>query len=289
MIGLGKKYLTAAGFGRYRITAASLGNLDLLGTLSWLKAATKQAILGAFGDDGWAVIKATNAYLNGIAASDRDKATALAGWLNTYAIEDAHIVYSLVPTLGVTRWIKSNGTSTYIKTGLYPSTNMEVEGDIIYRNNTQSDLYLLSAFEQGNYGAALLGQYQMKYILTFGEYKNAGSIVVGQAVHIKAGWADISGYIYIDGTQILNATYTYHRVNNLEMYLFAQNYRGTAVQQYTQADIATLKIKQGGQLVREMYPFIRNGVNGMIDVLDGTFYANAGSGSFTISETPSTP
>ncbi|MBQ2190637.1 MAG: hypothetical protein II452_07195 [Paludibacteraceae bacterium] len=37
-------------------------------------------------------------------------------------------------------------------------------------------------------------------------------------------------------------------------------------------------------------PFIRkiNGVDtcGMIDVLSGTFYQNAGSGSFTISETP---
>ena len=45
-----------------------------------------------------------------------------------------------------------------------------------------------------------------------------------------------------------------------------------------------------GELVREMYPFIRkiNGVDtcGMIDVLSGTFYQNAGSGSFTISETP---
>ena len=81
MIGLGAQYLTAAGFGRYRITAASLGNLDLL-VRNWLLPATKQAILGAFGDDGVAVIKATNAYLNGIAASDRDKATALAGFIN---------------------------------------------------------------------------------------------------------------------------------------------------------------------------------------------------------------
>ena len=41
---------------------------------------------------------------------------------------------------------------------------------------------------------------------------------------------------------------------------------------------------------QKMYPFIRkiNGVDtcGMIDVLSGTFYQNAGSGSFTISETP---
>lgn len=43
MIGLGSQYLTAAGFGRYRITAASLGNLDLLGTFQspYSKAATE--------------------------------------------------------------------------------------------------------------------------------------------------------------------------------------------------------------------------------------------------------
>ena len=107
MIGLGSQYLTAAGFGRYRITAASLGNLDLLGTLSWLKAATQQAILGAFGDDGWAVINATNAYLNGIAASDRDKATALAGFIN----EDPMMVCSLGLSGVQWRWLKSDGTA----------------------------------------------------------------------------------------------------------------------------------------------------------------------------------
>lgn len=99
MIGLGSQYLTAAGFGRYRITAASLGNLDLLGTLSWLKAATVQAILGAFGDDGKAVINATNAYLNGIAASDRDKATALAGFINDTPALAAYVCGWLEPDL----------------------------------------------------------------------------------------------------------------------------------------------------------------------------------------------
>lgn len=109
MIGLGSQYLTAAGFGRYRITAASLGNLDLL-RAGWLTYATVQAILGAFWDDGWAVINATNAYLNGIAASDRDKATALAGFIN----EDPMMVCSLgLEPQGVTmpiRWLEKIGT-----------------------------------------------------------------------------------------------------------------------------------------------------------------------------------
>jgi hypothetical protein len=90
MIGKGAQYLTAAGFGRYRITAASLGSLVMLGKF-WLTAATKQAIMAAFGVDGTAVIAATNEYLNGIAASDKAKATALAGFIN----EDPMMVCSL--------------------------------------------------------------------------------------------------------------------------------------------------------------------------------------------------
>jgi hypothetical protein len=93
MIGKGAQYLTAAGFGRYRITAASLGSLVMLGKF-WLTAATKQAIMAAFGVDGTAVIAATNDYLNGIAASDKAKATALAGFIN----EDPMMVCSIVDT-----------------------------------------------------------------------------------------------------------------------------------------------------------------------------------------------
>ena len=128
MIGLGSQYLTAAGFGRYRITAASLGNLDLLGTLVWLKPATKQAILGAFGDDGVAVINATNAYLNGIAASDRDKATALAVFIN----EDPMMVCSLgLEPQGVTmpiRVVRVDGTA-------YAITDIVADQDTFFSFN----------------------------------------------------------------------------------------------------------------------------------------------------------
>ena len=51
---------------------------------SWLNGATMQAILGAFGVlDGKAVINATNAYLNQLAATDPTKASALADLLNS--------------------------------------------------------------------------------------------------------------------------------------------------------------------------------------------------------------
>ena len=62
---------------------------------NWLMPATKQAIMVAFGaTDGAAVINATNAYLNALAAqgaAGKSKATALAGFIN----EDPMMVCSL--------------------------------------------------------------------------------------------------------------------------------------------------------------------------------------------------
>lgn len=58
----------------------------------WLTDATTTAILAAFGqDDGYAVLGATNAYLNALAATDKTKASALAGFIN----EDPMLVCSL--------------------------------------------------------------------------------------------------------------------------------------------------------------------------------------------------
>ena len=116
MISKGTQYLSAAGFGNIRVTAASMGKALVF--WDWLLYATKQAILGAFGArDGAAVIKATNAYLNALAATDRTKATALAGVIN----EDPMMVCSLglEPELTVLsgmplRGLGANGTS-YVK------------------------------------------------------------------------------------------------------------------------------------------------------------------------------
>lgn len=87
----------------------------------WLTGTTLQAILGAFGQrDGWAVINATNAYLNQLAASDRDKATALAGFIN----KDPMMVCSLgLEVEGVTmpiRWLVGDG-NCWIDSGVKPT------------------------------------------------------------------------------------------------------------------------------------------------------------------------
>lgn len=91
----------------------------------WLTDATTTAILAAFGVvDGKAVIKATNAYLNALAATDTTKASALAGFIN----EDPMLVCSLgLQPQGVDmpiRTLVGNGTS-YLKSGFTPRSGVE--------------------------------------------------------------------------------------------------------------------------------------------------------------------
>ena len=75
------------GGGAVRLTNIIRGAQVVFGGLypkvAWLEKATRAAILAAFGqDDGYAVLGATNAYLNALAATDPTKASALAGFIN---------------------------------------------------------------------------------------------------------------------------------------------------------------------------------------------------------------
>lgn len=102
----------------------------------WLTVAAQKAIRGAFGQrDGMAVIKATNAYLNQLAASDRDKATALAGFIN----EDPMMVCSLgLQPQGVTmpiRKIVGNGSGYFTTGDIFELTDAI---ECIYKRNTGS-------------------------------------------------------------------------------------------------------------------------------------------------------
>lgn len=63
----------------------------------------------------------------------------------------------------------------------------------------------------------------------------------------------------------------------------------TEVERIAALSITNFKIFETDQPLSEMYPFIRNGENGMLDIISGTFYPNANTeGSFTIALTSKT-
>ena len=111
MIAFNGQYLPAASHGNMRITAACLGGQWVMG--GWLKTATQQAIIAAFGaEEGIAVIIRTNDYLNALALTDTTRAQQLAMFIN----EDPLLVTSLVET-SKERWLVGDGAS-YFNTGV---------------------------------------------------------------------------------------------------------------------------------------------------------------------------
>lgn len=301
MIGKGAQYLTAAGFGRYRITAASLGSNLVFGGF-WLRDATMQAIMAAFGVDGTAVIRATNDYLNALAASDKAKATALAGVIN----EDPMMVCSLgLEPQGVTmpvRWLVGDGVA-WFSTGYIP---------VGYNHEFYTKFQMLAA-GQGNKGIWGKGSYSNQianavYITcwTVGGYPNLfmygwqgkngdwGGDTTGSkydyewSVLMQFSQTNVHLHIDQDGAQYRDQDLT-SVVNfandNIPLYMFKGSNAGAS-----KSAIAESYIKDNGELVHWYLPMMRNGVAGMIDVVTGVFKTNeAGSGSFTIPDISYTP
>ena len=311
MISKGTQYLSAAGFGNIRVTAASMGSLDILGTWHWLNGATQQAILGAFGArDGAAVIAATNAYLNALAATDRTKATALAALIN----EDPMMVCSLgLEVQGVAmpiRWLVGdggNGTNgAYINTGWIPKydTALDIE---FYLPDSTSTHRAISRCDDGNgtkrFGVSSDGNLFWAYGQN---YHYGPSSTVGL-------WRMVTELnvckVYNEGTlvQTITAPALTSLAITLEMPLFARKSPGLS--QTSNMKCRYEIIKDGNSEVRHFIPMklgkawaagdVSTGVAqaagtcGMIDLVSGKFFPNANSsGSFTIpdiSYTPSTP
>jgi hypothetical protein len=199
MIGLGAKYLTAAGFGRYRITAASLGSNLMFGSL-WLKWQTRRAIMDAFGVDGTAVIRATNEYLNGIAASDKAKATALAVFIN----EDPMLVCSLgLQVEGVTmpiRWLVGDGVA-YAITDYMPSYKFKAVSKLKSMASLPTGSPFAAALsydERNGFLFARSGQYAAWYWTVGGVFVNDGRAAL--AVNTKYDVEMTRSGIKINGT-----------------------------------------------------------------------------------------
>ena len=283
MIGLGSQYLTAAGFGRYRITAASLGNLDLLGTY-WLNLATLQAILGAFGDDGMAVINATNAYIDGIAASDRDKATALAGFIN----EDPMMVCSLglepqltvLPAMPI-RMLDNQGTG-YAVFDYVANTNTTIHG----KGRIQSSQLWLADSRTGTNNICAVYSGTSIYI---GHGGNRAVTSLGYAdgtlceVRMTKSGATVNGTACSVGT---GSDYTNSKINNGTYYPSGVLYRSI---------MAFLEIGEQGTLLQDYLPIKRNGAYEWIDIESGNLATRVGTftEAFYLPDgtpwTPSTP
>ena len=255
----------------------------------WLKHATWEAILGAFGQtDGTAVIKATNAYLNQLAASGqagKDKATALAGFIN----EDPMMVCSLgLEPQGVTmpiRWLVGDGagsTGAYILTNYKPTNATTI--DTMFELGSTSNNYCGIFSGDTNYGHV-----DCFYWSNVFYYFNDRSYRVAMGNTYRLVDEGGSQKMYKNGT--LDATWTISKgtfTSNTPIALFCLN-RNNSISYRGPHKFAWFKVDNVLNLVPYKHP---TQGNGMLDLVNAVFYPNAGTGQFTIpdiSYTPSTP
>lgn len=255
------------GGGAVRLTNMIRGAQVVFG---WLEKATKAAILAAFGQtDGKAVIKATNAYLNALAATDPTKATALAGFIN----EDPMLVCSLgLQPQGVEmpiRWLKKTGDA-YINTGwkCTASSGLYVRFTLIL-SVVNSDYKVL-----GSLNGMRVGPYSKMIRAAFDGWGTRANILSNVPFTVEQN----SGTWKCGSTTWSSSK---AEASTQDTYIFAMNGEGVSSNTQWCSEFIALRNGEG----REMYPFIRNGVFGMLDVLSNTFYQNAGSVAFSIEYT----
>lgn len=89
--------------------------------------------------------------------------------------------------------------------------------------------------------------------------------------------------VYYDGNLV--NSYSQQTTCNLNIYLFGEN-KGNTVTGYSSCKIYQVKLYKNGTIVRDMVPCVRvsDNVAGMYDRVEGNFYTNAGTGTFTVGE-----
>lgn len=233
--------------------------------------------MAAFGAEGTEVIAKTNDYLNRIATTDPQRALQISGFIN----EDPMLVCSLVET-SKTRWLVGDGKA-YVETGVTYNT----------ANNYKAKFAL--QFTKKNVGA-----YQLNGInagAAFGEMNgrlengaNTSSIPcnIDTVYNVTQYYNATSATCEIDGVGTLTRS-----TSSLPQYALTYGYvlfgcrSEEEVIYLCNEKMQYFNMEVNNVLVREMYPFIRNGENGMLDIISGTFYPNANTqGSFTIALTP---
>ena len=233
----------------------------------WLTIATRQAIVGAFGVDGWAVINATNAYLTQLAASDRDKATALADLIN----EDPMMVCSLpmsecLPSGFVMpeRWLLSDGAS-WIDTGI------EACGDTIIRAKCYAESKVLgcdAAFLSKQFKLTI-GSSGARYGLSAHSAYNYGGQITELNLN-KNNW-------YVNGVLLNSFTYQDYNVGyNIPLFTTARGGVADPPDDTAKFVYAEVYRKNGTKI----YLVPCTNKNGMVDLENMEFYPNQGSGQF---------
>ena len=177
-------------------------------------------------------------------------------------------------------WIQSSGTQ-YIDTGFKPNQNTRIDAEVettdtgipyfFWGARTSSETVNFCLLRVGSGVRADYGESKLKITST----PSAGKVSVSQNKNVCT----------YGSAAVTNTASTF--ASQYPLYLFAANTGGTAGY-FGRHKLYNCKIYNDGTLIRDFVP-ARNGAGaiGLYDMVNGVFYANKGTGSFTAG--PETP
>ena len=181
--------------------------------------------------------------------------------------------------IGYTRleYIQSSG-SQYIDTGFKPNGNTRVLMD--YESLATSTAFVFGSRHNSH---ANSGSYSFSFVILGAssirsDYGSVESGITGSVLKqiVLDKNKNVTTY---DGTTVTATAQTFQSSYN--MYLCSVNTAGTAGAK-SSIKIYSCQIYDNGTLVRDFVPCMNaSGAVGLYDVVNGVFYANAGSGAFT--------
>ena len=188
-------------------------------------------------------------------------------------------------------YIESTGTQ-YIDTGYKPSNSTGYEITHSIAANNGRDNIIIGARENSGdtrfwtdidwsssttptigWGFTSYTSPEMRYAL---DSSKVGKVITSSLNHNNSRVTTVDGVAY--DTSLSSKTLSSLTKN---IYIFAGNNAGTA-SYFTSAKVYSVKITEGTTLVRDFVPVLNpSGVAGLYDLVNGRFYSNAGTGTFT--------
>ena len=285
MIGLGSNRLSVCRRGGMSVTQAGRGGMEWLagGRMpSWSSPYSAQATaaLKAQFPTQWPTIRDY-----GVSHPE------IVGYMNAYAPEDAKIAYSLVPTLNVRRYLVGDG-KVWFETGITTEyTKMSFEVGAALTRALSGEYEMFGNYSGSNQGITA-GHYNTNRAFMYASGGNSNVVVSDlQAYHLYKFVIDANNGIFsteCDGTVAnISKAYNLYARNATIKFMDGQTFNlNKGFYKFTHFDMT-----YGDNGHKHYIPFLHEDGNDtipcMLELISGTIAYNQGSGTPTISESPS--
>ena len=230
-------------------------------------------------------------FVTGLSETDtvtarKDGKTVIGKWVSNpnpaYAVPDGYTQLD---------YIESTGTQS-VNTGVTPT--QEITFDVSFSISSYPNTYhtVIGSRETYNTKALYIGftsdhEYAARSNGHYDPIATRAWSSLGVKYDVELNYSNNN--LYVNGA-VVQSTTSAAFSNPYPIYLFALNEKGT-VSEKAAMKLYSCKIFNGSSLIRDFFPVSRNsdGIIGLYDLVEGKFYTNAGTGTFTAgSEIPQT-